>query len=115
MAVVILENKITNEEFDLAKQEYKEYIKIVVDIDKNILAAGGEWHADAESVLLNYGSKQSNLWGGGIDLVSGNVDYISLINTRPGFNNSQEVTDIEIRSKMFNIIKDIFKSYVKTG
>lgn len=113
MSVVIVKNQITQDDLNLASEDYKEYIKIVVDVEKEMLAAGGEWHADAEEALLKQGSLQKNLWGGGLDLISGMVDYISLINTRPGFNHSQEVSSNEIRSKMFKIIKKIFNKYVK--
>lgn len=113
MAVVILKDKITSDSLHLVKEDYGNYIKFVADIDNNFLAAGGEWHSDAEKVLLDQGSRQSNLWGGGIDLNSGAVDYISLINTRPDFNNSQEVSDVAIREKMLSIVKKIFSDYVR--
>lgn len=113
MSVVVLKNKVTSEELLLAKEDYGEYIKFVVDIGNNYLAAGGEWHSDAEKTLLEQGSRQADLWGGGIDLESGNIDYISLINTRPNLNNSQEVSDMAIREKMFLVVKKIFIDYVK--
>ena len=39
------------------------YIKLAVDIERGILAGGGEVHADCESVLLENGSKQVDIWG----------------------------------------------------
>jgi hypothetical protein len=114
MSVVVVQKPITAEELIFAKQDYGEYIKIVVDIEIGILAAGGEWHSDAEKVLLDSGSKQENLWGGGIDLTTGEVDYVSLINTRPKLNNSQEVSDPDIRLKMLLIIKKYLAEYVST-
>lgn len=108
MAVVIIEEVITSEEFRLANENYPNYIKVVVDIDRRILAAGGEWHADAEVVLLENGSKQVDLWGGGVDLITKEIEFTSLINTRPGVSNSQEVLDLAIRSKMEEIIRRLF-------
>lgn len=106
MAVVIVNSvPVSNSNIDIAKQDYGDYIKFVADIERNVLAIGGEWHADAEKVLLEQGSKQINLWGGGIDLITGDIDYVSLINTRPNFNNSQEVTSEEIRLKMAELVK----------
>lgn len=113
MSVVVLIQKITDSELNSAREEYGDYIKIVVDVEKYILAAGGEWHADAEKILLEQGSLQKNLWGGGLDINSGQIDYISLINTRPSLNNSQEVSDPQIREKMNNVITKIFASYVE--
>ncbi len=108
MAVVVVEEKITLEQLALAKEEYGEFIKVVVDIEKEILAAGGEWHADAEKVLLEQGSRQENLWGGGVDLGSSQVEFTALINMRPGFSRSQEVLDQEVRRKMEAVIRRIF-------
>lgn len=108
MAVVIVEESITPEQFRLANENYPNYIKVVVDIERCILAAGGEWHADAEAILLENGSKQINLWGGGLDLVTKEVEFTSLINTRPGVSKSQEVLDMAIRSKMEIVIKRVF-------
>lgn len=115
MAVVIITKPITEEELKKAREEYDTYVKVVVDIEQGFLGAGGEWHYDAEQVLLEQGSKQGNLWGGGIDLETGVVEYNSLINTRPMLNNSQIVSDAKIRDKMFEVIKMVFKDYVKTG
>lgn len=108
MAVVIIEEVITQEQQTLANEDYPNYIKVVVDIEKGILAAGGEWHADAEAVLLENGSKQVDLWGGGVDLITREIEFTSLINTRPGISNSQEVLDMTIRGKMEGIIRRLF-------
>lgn len=113
MGSLVLKTEVKQEELTIIKEEYGEYVKVVVDIVNEMLAAGGEWHADAEKLLIDAGSKQSNIWGGGIDLTTGQVDYISLINTRPNLNNSQEVTDPSIRKKMDLIIKEVFKNYVR--
>lgn len=115
MSIVVVADVISEAELELAKEEYGEYVKVVVDVERGILTAGGEWHADGEKVLLEQGSEQKNLWGGGLDLVEGQVDYVSLINTRPNLNNSQEVADQETRRKMLEIITKVFESYVKAG
>ena len=113
MAVVVALKPITEEELKLVREEYDTYVKVVVDVSRGILGAGGEWHYDAEQVLLRQGSKQEDLWGGGVDLENGLVEYNSLINTRPNLNQSQEVLDLGIRQQMFEIIKKIFGKYVK--
>ncbi len=109
MAVVIIEDKVTPEQLVLVQEEYGEYVKVVVDIERNILAAGGEWHADAEKVLLEEGSRQENLWGGGVNLVKRKVDFVSLINMRPVLSNSQEVMNQEIRDKMEAVMRSVFE------
>ncbi|MBI3283102.1 hypothetical protein HYZ70_03445 [Candidatus Curtissbacteria bacterium] len=108
MAVVVVEEKITLEQLALAKEEYGEFIKVVVDIEKEILAAGGEWHADAEKILLEQGSRQEDLWGGGINLNTRQITFTALINMRPKLSRSQEVLDQKIREIMGNMIKSVF-------
>ncbi|OGD70438.1 hypothetical protein A3A84_03740 [Candidatus Collierbacteria bacterium RIFCSPLOWO2_01_FULL_50_23] len=109
MAVVIIEEAITVEQLQFSREEYDEYVKVVVDIEREILAAGGEWHADAERVLLAAGSRQEHLWGGGVNLTKNKIEFNSLINMRPGVSASQEVIDQAIRDKMEEIIRRIFK------
>lgn len=47
----------------LAEEFFGDMIKLVVDIEDKLLAAGGSLHADAEQLLLKHGSKQVNIWG----------------------------------------------------
>lgn len=108
MAIVIINGRISEAEKMLAREDHGDYVKVVVDIEKGMLAAGGEWHADAEVLLLEQGSKQENLWGGGIDLIDNRIEFVALINMRPRYSRSQEVLDQEVRSKMEKIIKRIF-------
>ncbi|MEO5903589.1 MAG: DUF5674 family protein [Gemmatimonadaceae bacterium] len=42
---------------------FGDMVKAVVDVRRNLMAIGGEVHSDEESVLLDDGSEQSNLWG----------------------------------------------------
>ncbi|HLO15823.1 MAG TPA: DUF5674 family protein [Anaerolineales bacterium] len=39
------------------------YIKLAVDVQRNILAGGGAMHVDCEAVLLEDGSQQEFIWG----------------------------------------------------
>mgnify|MGYP001579678984 CR=1 FL=1 len=39
------------------------FVKAVIDVEKEIMAIDGELHADEEALLLVNGSKQENLWG----------------------------------------------------
>ena len=82
------------------------YIKVVVDIRLRILAGGGKRHVDSEQMLLEAGSKQENLWGGGYDLETKQIDYNSMINIRPRQQNtSREIMSVEIRNEFDKIVK----------
>jgi len=47
----------------LAESGFGSLVKAVVDVDKGIMAIGGEMHADEEAALLGLGSSQTDLWG----------------------------------------------------
>lgn len=107
--VILLTDKATSEQIKLAAEDYfGEYIKIVVDIETGAMAIGGEWHADGEKILLENGSKQVDLWGGGLRLINKQIDFNSLINTRPGVNQSQEILDLKIRARFEELVKTKF-------
>lgn len=106
--IIIRDKKATKNELDKMSYELGNYIKVVVDIDKGILAGGGGMHFDEEQLLLEYGCKQSNLWGGGIDFTTNEVDYNSMINVRPNQNNaSREILSEEIRKRFKKIVEDL--------
>ncbi len=86
------------------------YAKVVVDVKRKILIAGGKLHVDGEKLMLEDGSKQSDLWGAGIDFETGAVDFDSVINLRPGQGNtSREVLDKDIRNQMDGIIHALLR------
>ncbi|MDP2671781.1 MAG: DUF5674 family protein [bacterium] len=108
--LLLIDKSISEENLKKAAEEFDGYIKVVVDIEKEILTAGGKRHFDGEQMLLQNGSKQSSLWGGGLDLETGEIDYDSMINLRPiQNNNSREVLDEETRSAMTEIIIKLLK------
>ena len=109
MNIQIIKQSISKNDLrDLAKEFYEDLIKGVVDIERGLIALGGEMHADAEEVLIKDGSKQSNLWGFNILLNKDKEEcliYESFINIRPRDNNRDlEVKSPEIREKMRRII-----------
>lgn len=85
--------------------ELKGYIKVVVDVQRKILAAGGQKHVDGEQLLLRDGSRQADLWGAGLDLETGEMDFDSLINLRPTQNRSREILDQKVREQVESVIR----------
>ena len=105
---LIIREKAVDKELREISGHFKGYIKVVVDIERAILAAGGDRHADDEKILLENGSKQKNLWGGGLDLETKEIDYNSIINLRPRQNNpSRDILSLEIRKKFDKIVKGL--------
>lgn len=86
------------------------YIKFVVDLERKIMTIGGARHYEGEQKLLQDGSSQEDLWGGGFDLETKEMDFDSMINIRPNQgNSSREVLSSEIRSKIEGIINKFLK------
>lgn len=83
----ILREKASPQQIREMLQEYTTMIKIVVDVRRRILAGGGEMHADCESVLLENGSEQDDLWGANWYPSEERVEFESLINIRPRLGN----------------------------
>ncbi len=109
MEIKIVTNTITVSELrDLAKTFYVSMIKGVVDIKKEIAAFGGEYHIDANNVLVDNGSDQGDIWGFNVIFDEPReswIEYISLINIRPQAKNfDMEVQDETIRNTMKKII-----------
>src|SRR3990167_8162493 len=89
----------TKEEIEKLKKLFAVYIKTVIDVDKKICSAGCDRHFESEKILLDQGSKQEDLWGGGIDLETMTIDCNSMINIRPSVNTSNEIQDKSTREE----------------
>ena len=104
----ILRTKVAPEQVTEMLNEYESMIKIVVDIRRRILAGGGEMHADCESVLLDDGSEQDDLWGANWYPAEQRIAYESLINIRPRLGNRNILIQNEdIRQQVESITREI--------
>lgn len=104
----IIRSRATAQQMDEMLQNLVTYVKLAVDIERGILAGGGILHADCESVLLDDGSQQINVWGADWNPVSQQVTYESLINIRPRQNNrSLEILDPAIRRRVAEIVAQL--------
>ena len=106
--IYILRSKATAEQVSEMLKEYESMIKIVVDIRRRILAGGSEMHSDCESVLLEDGSEQDDLWGANWHPSEQRIAFESLINIRPRLGNRNIlIQDPEIRKQVEAITRDI--------
>lgn len=100
----------TKEEIVKLRELFDVYIKTVIDIKNKICSAGCDRHFDSEKILLGQGSKQEDLWGGGIDLETKIIDFNSMINIRPQQGNvSNEIQDKIKREEFEKLTKYFFK------
>ena len=80
----------------------------LTDIEKEILAGGADRHVDEEQTLLGDGCRQHDLWGGGLDFETKEIDYNSIINLRPGQDNpSRDILSKEVRKKFDTIVRTL--------
>ncbi|MEO5572770.1 MAG: DUF5674 family protein [Bacteroidia bacterium] len=112
--IKIISTPIAFEEIKtMAENQFGTMVKAVVDVEKDVMAVGGELHADEEAVLIANGSLQKNLWGINIypDQTGGDrIEFDSMINIRPYLGNrSRDVENHEVRNKIIQIIKQLVK------
>lgn len=92
----------------LAQDQFGDFVKAVVDVGGEVMAVGGELHADAEALLIEQGSRQADLWGINLhpDLPpEARVEFDSMINVRPAQGNrSRGVEDPALRRRIQAIV-----------
>ncbi len=109
MAIQIVREPITlNEMRSLAKGQFGDFVKAVVDVRLGVMAIGGELHADEEALLLEQASRQADLWGINIypeRVGTDRIEFDSMINVRPSQGNrSRSVEDAALRQQIVNIV-----------
>lgn len=108
--IITKKEPFTKGEIEKLKEQFSSYIKTVIDVDKKICSAGCDRHFESEKILLDQGSRQQNIWGGGVDLKTKIIDGNSFINIRPAQRNtSNEIQDQKIRIEFENLSKFFFK------
>ena len=97
----------------IAEETFGDLVKAVVDIEKRIMAIGGELHSDEEGLLIEQGSDQRYLWGINLYPEAGEKDWIefdSVINIRPSQDNrSRSVDNSGIRKKIIDVVNRLVK------
>ena len=98
---------------NIAAANGNDLVKAVVDVMENIMAIGGEMHADEEKFLLEQGSEQDSLWG--INIFPSYprdkwIEFDSVINIHPPHKNcSVTVKNSKAREKIFEIVSSRIK------
>lgn len=111
--IITKSEPFTKEEIEKLAEVFEIYIKTVIDIDREICSAGMRRHFEGEQILLDQGSKQYSLWGGGIDLKTKMTGYNSLINNRSRDGNpSEEILDQSLRKRYEELTAYFFKQLI---
>ena len=110
---IIREQMTRSELVAIASEQFGDMVKAVVDVEREIMALGGELHSDEEALLLDDGSSQRNLWGINIYPSADEADWIeydSMINVRPSQGNrTRGVEDDALRAKIRRIVTELVK------
>jgi len=110
MMIIIKKLAYTKGEVQKLRELFDIYIKTVIDIEKKVCCAGCDRHFECEELLLKQGSKQKNIWGGGIDLETKTIDMNSMVNIRPRDDNrSNEIQNPEKRKTYEELTKYYFQ------
>ena len=109
MKIQLITSKISKKDLEtIARDNFENMVKGVVDLQKKVIALGGELHADAEQFLLERDSSQKDLWGFNIysdRTFENRIEYTSFINIRPhDGNRSIEITNQELKNKIKTIV-----------
>jgi hypothetical protein len=110
----IVDTSITLDELKtMAGDRFGDLVKAMVDVATGVMAIDGELHADEEAMLLEQGSRQTDLWGINIyPELAGNdrIEFDSNINIKPSQGNrSRGVDDPAIKEKIFQIVSRLVK------
>ncbi len=109
--ILIIREQATAEQIEQMAETYVGLmIKLAVDVEQEILAGGGELHADCEQILLENGSQQENVWGADWYPEVKRVGFESLINIRPRQQNrSMEIKNPVLREKIEIIVRNLLE------
>ncbi|AFZ60983.1 DUF5674 family protein (plasmid) [Anabaena sp. PCC 7938] len=104
--IEIIRGRATPEQIEQMLQELKFYIKVAVDLERRVLAGGGEMHFYCEQALLEDGSLQQDIWAASFRPENKQIIYESMVNLRPRQNRSMEIQDAKIRKQVALIIME---------
>lgn len=110
MKIHIIRQPATEPQIREMLEHFGRYIKLAVDVDRNLLAGGGQMHADCEEVLLEDGSRQGNIWGADWYPELRTVEFQSFINIRPRDDNySMEIRSPLLRKRIETIVRRLLE------
>jgi len=108
----VIKNKIQIDELKKTAEEmFGNLVKVVVDVEKEIMVVNGELHSDEQELLIEKGSKPENLWGINIypEAEAENwIEFDAVINLKPHLGNrTRGVDNPEIKEKIIKIVNKL--------
>lgn len=116
MDIEIVSKKILPERVEqLAAETFDTMCKVSVDIAREVAAFGGQLHEEGFKALIKDGSKKDDVWGANIFLdqeCGANLDFVSLINIKRGWNKSPEIKYGPVRKRVHEVLKKLTSGLV---
>lgn len=113
MEIRIIKGPIKKTELqEMTEKGLWDFVKAVVDEEQGIMAIGGEFHADEETVLMEKeGSKREHIWGINVYPARNDeqwIEFDSLINFKPAYGNrSRSVENLETQEAIKKIVRHL--------
>ena len=107
MALVVVDHELTKDDVKDSREDYPEYIKITADLKNEIVVIGGEYHADAEKIMVDkFDSKRTDVWGGGYNITTKSFEVNAMLNLKSTVNDSLDILDPKIRERFLEVAKN---------
>lgn len=112
MEPIIVREKLKKEDIIRAcTATFGTMVKIDVDVVRDILTIGGEWHSEGDALLVADGSDHEQIWGANYypwNPPEKRIEYVSLINIKPSLNHKRmEVADPDVRARMKRVAEEL--------
>ncbi len=103
---------------EIVISEFGDMAKVDVDIVRQILVIGGEWHSEGQDLLVKDGSSGEDVWGCNYYPFRGTdkrIEYNSLINLKPSLGaRDMEIQESRIRQNMREVIESLLLTPYET-
>ena len=106
--------QFTNKEIKKMKSELDGYVWLAVDVKRHIMVAGDEHFRALKQVLFRERCRSGDIWGAGVDLSSGEIDFRSPVNRK--LIPSHTTTDIpgDVEEKVEREVRYFFGNLAST-
>ncbi len=105
----LLRAAATDQQISEMLEVHETYLKLAGDVQRGVVAGGGEFHADCESLLVEDGSRREDIWGADWIPAEQAVRCSALINIRPRLNPSLEIQEQAVRQRVEEIVRRVLK------
>lgn len=106
--ILLIRSRASRQQVVEMQQALETYIKLAVDVRREVLAGGGIMHADCEAMLLQDGSRQEDIWGADWEPTAQVLTFVALINIRPAQGNpSMQILASDVRDAVSRVVHNI--------